>query len=323
MKLSIVGCHSATPRRFHNPTSQVLELRDQVYLIDCGEGTQVQLRRFGIKFTRFSHIFISHLHGDHFYGLIGLISTFSLLKRTQPLTIHGPKGIREVIELQLRLSNSYMQFQLHFNELSGKEPQVVLDNDTVTVTTIPLKHRVYTNGYLFKEKVGQRVLDYPAAVERGVDMPYYNKAKQGHDVPGKAGVLISNTEVTKDPPEPWSYAFCSDTMYLPQLHEQIMDVDVLYHESTFTQKEAHLLSKTKHSTAAQAAQVAHDARAGQLILGHYSTRYTSKQPFLDEAQPIFGNVVLARDGRVFHFDPHRKIENHFTDLVPLKPQPTV
>ena len=192
MKLTILGCYSATPRALTNPTSQVLEIKNHMFLIDCGEGTQVQLRKNKIKFNRIKHIFISHLHGDHFFGLAGLISTFRLLTRETDLHIYGPKGIKEVITLQMKLADSWTNYKLIFHELKSNTSELIFEDDDVEVYTIPLKHRVYTNGFLFKEKEGERKLDIDAAEENNIDMAYYRKLKQGFDVENEDGELIKN-----------------------------------------------------------------------------------------------------------------------------------
>lgn len=301
MKLTILGCYSATPRFDNNPTSQVLEINNHIFLIDCGEGTQIQLRQQKIKFARIKHIFISHLHGDHYFGLIGLISTFRLLKREADLHVYGPKGIKEVITLQLKLSDSWTNYNLYFHELESNESELIFEDEKVEVRTIPLKHRVYTNGYLFKEKPGDRTLDVEAAKQLKINKAYYNKLKQGFDVENENGEIISNQTVTFDPPVPKSYAFCSDTVYKPDIVPIVSKVTAIYHESTFLDKHEHLCEPTKHSTAKQAALIAKDANAGTLILGHYSTRYDNLNLFKKEAQSIFNNVELADDGKVFNF----------------------
>ena len=299
MKLHILGCYAATPRTLTNPTSQVLEIKNHLFLIDCGEGTQVQLRKNKIKFSRINHIFISHLHGDHFFGLPGLISTFRLLGRDRELHIYGPKGIKEGITLMLKLGDSWTNFPLVFHELVSKEPQIVFEDGKVTVETIPLDHRVYTNGFLFREKLGERKLDIHAVNKYGIERSSFQNIKNGRDVVLDNGTKISNTELTHDPPGAKSYAFCSDTVYRPQIIPQIRKVDILYHESTFLESEAHLSAKTKHSTAKQAAQIAKEADVGTLILGHYSTRYNSTELFKKEAMEIFPKVELADDGFQF------------------------
>lgn len=302
MKLTILGCFSATPRKETNPTAQVLEINNHIFLIDCGEGTQVELRRKKIKFSRIKHIFISHLHGDHFFGLVGLISTFRLLTRETELHIHCPKGLKEVITLQMKLADSWTNYPLFFHELTSKVSECIFEDDKVEVWTIPLDHRIYTNGFLFREKQGERHLHMPWVNEANIDVAYYNKLKQGHDVYNKDGVLIDHKKVTLPPKRTKSYAFCSDTAYNESIIPIIKNVDVLYHESTFLDKHISLAEQTKHSTAKQAAQIAKTANAKTLILGHYSTRYDDLNEFKREAQTIFKPVKLARDGKIFNFD---------------------
>lgn len=299
MKLTILGCYAATPRTITNPTSQVLEIKNRMFLIDCGEGTQVQLRKNKIKFSKINQVFISHLHGDHFFGLIGLISTFSLLGRTTDLHIYGPKGIKEIILLQLRLSNSWTNYDLYFHELESEKSETIFEDDKVVVTTIPLKHRVYTNGFLFQEKVGERKLNMDSILNHEIESCYYQKIKNGKDMPLEDGRIIPNSILTFDPIQPKSYAFCSDTVYHEAILPIIENVDVLYHESTFLDSEEGLANKTLHSTAKQAARIALIANVKQLILGHYSTRYESIALFKKEAETIFPNVLLADDGKTF------------------------
>jgi len=302
MEVTILGCYSATPRTFNHPTSQVLNIANHLFLIDCGEGTQVELRRHRVKFSRIKHVFISHLHGDHFFGLIGLISTFSLLGRETDLHIYGPKGIKEIITLQLKLSKAWTSYGLYFHELTSKSPQVIFEDDKVSVETIPLDHRVYTNGFLFKEKEGDRKLLMNEVLNYDIDKAYYRSIKKGKDVTLDDGTVVENKLLTGPPSPTKSYAFCSDTAYLPSIIEQIKKVTALYHESTFLESHVHLCKSTKHSTAKQAAQIASQAEAKQLILGHYSTRYDNINLFKEEAQTCFENVVLAEDGKTISFD---------------------
>jgi ribonuclease Z len=301
MKLKILGCYAATPRTLSNPTAQVLEIKNHLFLIDCGEGTQVQLRKHKIKFSRINHIFISHLHGDHFYGLIGLISTFMLLNRENDLHIYGPVGIKEIILMQLRASGSYTGYNLFFHELVSLESEVIYEDDTVVVKTIPLNHRVYTNGFLFQEKVGKRHLNSEAVAKYKIEKVYFDKIKSGGSVTLDSGEVIENNLLSLPPDAPKSYAFCSDTLYDESIIPYIKGVDVLYHEATFLESEAHFTQKTKHATAKEAAQIAKLANVKQLILGHYSTRYGSIELFKTEAQTIFENVLLADDGNDFEF----------------------
>jgi ribonuclease Z len=308
IKLTILGCHSATPRVNSHTTSQFLEINNHNFLIDCGEGTQVQMRKFKVKFSKIEHIFISHLHGDHFFGLIGFIATLGLLNRKKPLHIYGPKGIKEIIVLQLKLSSSWTDFPLYFHELSKKESYVIFEDDKILVKTIPLKHRIYTNGYLFAEKEGERKLDmFQISKYPEIEICDYQNLKNGKDYICENGKIIPNTSLTTSPNKPLSYAFCSDTAYNPSIVPLIKDVDLLYHESTFLKDREYLCETTMHSTAEQAAKIAFQAKAKQLILGHFSSRYDDLNMFLDEAKPIFSNVYLAKEGCVFELQNKKNV----------------
>ncbi|MEZ7499503.1 ribonuclease Z [Flavobacterium sp. Arc3] len=301
MKITILGCYAATPRTFTNPTSQILDIKNRLFLIDCGEGTQVQLRKNKIRFSKINHIFISHLHGDHFFGLIGLVSTFTLLNRNTDLHIYGPKGIKEIIKLQLRLANSWTNYGLHFHELELNESEIIFEDDKVLVRTIPLKHRIYTNGFLFEEKIDKRKLNTDAVQNYEIDKCYFQNIKNGKDITLDDGRIIENAQLTFDPIPPKSYAFCSDTAYNEAIIPIISEVDVLYHESTFLESEETLAAKTMHSTAKEAAKIALKAKVKHLILGHYSTRYENINLFKEEAETIFPEVLLADDGQSFDF----------------------
>ena len=301
MKLTVLGCYAATPRTFTNPTSQVLEINNEVVLIDCGEGTQVELRRNKVKFGKIKHIFISHLHGDHFYGLIGLISTFMLLNRKTELHVYGPKGIKEIVSLQLKFSNSWTGYPLYFHELTSKEPEVILTTKKITVETIPLKHRIYCNGFLFREQPKLRKLLMEEVEQYDIDVAYYKGIKKGKDAVLPDGTVIPNEKLTADPDPPKRYAFCSDTAYQPAIVDQLQGVTALYHEATFLEEHAYLAAPTGHSTAREAAAIAREAKVTQLVLGHFSTRYESILPFKAEAEEIFSPVQLADDGKSFKF----------------------
>lgn len=301
MKLTILGCHSATPRPNAHTTAQLLELRGHLFLIDCGEATQVAIRRKSAKFARIKRVFISHLHGDHFFGLAGLISTFQLLGREAELHIYAPKGSQEVISLLLKVSGSYLSFPLIFHELSSKISEIIFEDEKVEVRTIPLDHRIYTNGFLFKEKNNERKLNIDAVNSYNIETCYFQKIKNGDDILLENGDIIANRLLTFDPPPPKSYAFCSDTAYCPSIIPLIKGVQVLYHEATFLETHSDLAEKTKHSTALQAAKIASQAEVSKLILGHYSTRYTDFQSFKTEAETLFRPTILAEDGKVFIF----------------------
>ena len=299
MKLNILGCHSATPLENAHTTSQVLEVKDHIFLIDCGEGTQIQLRNQKIKFSRIKHIFISHLHGDHFYGLVGLVSTFRLLGRIADLHIYGPKGIKEVLTLQLKLANSWTNYNLFFHELEQEESVLIFKDDSLSVHTIPLDHRVYTNGFLFEEKPGLRRLDKEKI--KNYDIPHYDfqQLKLGKDLVLEDGTVVQNDRVTLNPKPIKRYAFCSDTAYNESIVPLVEGVDLLYHEATFLDAHENLAEKTKHSTATQAAKIAQLAKVKRLVLGHFSSRYRDKNGFLTEAAPFFDEVELAADGKTF------------------------
>lgn len=300
MELTILGCHSATPRNNARPTAQLLEMRGHLFLIDCGEATQIALRNANAKFSRIKHIFISHLHGDHFFGLFGLISTFQLLGREAEMHIYGPKGIKEAVLLVLKLGGAYTPFPLYFHELSGDTSEVLYEDDKVLVRTIPLRHRVYTNGFFFQEKEGERRLDMTAISNYpSIEKCDYQNIKSGKDVVLENGTIIPNEELTFAPHKPQSYAFCSDTLYFEALAEEIKGARVVYHEATFLKNNEELAAKTMHSTAYQAGLTAKNANAEVLILGHYSSRYNDIKLFKEEASEVFANVYLAEDDKKF------------------------
>ena len=301
IRLTILGCHSATPRINAFPTAQYLEINNSHFLIDCGEGTQRQMRKYKVGFSKINHIFISHLHGDHFYGLVGLLSTFGILNREKELHIYGPKGIKEVTLLQLKISQSHAKYQMIFHELSSKNSELIFEDDKVEVRTIPLNHRVYTNGYLFTEKKKPKKLNmmniggYPE-----IDKADYLNIKAGKDITLSTGEIVKNSELTLPPIKPLSFAFCSDTSYKPDIVSIIQNADLLYHEATFLDERQDLAKKTKHSTTKEAAKIAKLANVNQLVLGHYSGRYKDISIFKKEAQEIFKNTELAEPGKVFN-----------------------
>lgn len=293
LQLTILGFNSALPTAFTHPTAQLLNIAERYFLIDCGEGTQVQLRKAKAKFNRINHIFISHLHGDHVFGLIGLISTLQLLGRDMPLYIHGPKGIEEFITTQLRLTESNNSFEIIFNELHTKESVLVFEDDKVEVYSIPLNHRVYTNGYLFREKPKPRKLNMDTIEEfPEIEICDYQNLKNGKDFMLESGEIILNDYLTFDAQKSLSYAFCSDTKYKPNIVPIIKDVDLLYHESTFLHELKDLAVHTGHSTAKEAGMIAKQANVKKLILGHFSNRYHDYKPLLIEAQEEFTNTAL-------------------------------
>lgn len=302
LRLHILGCHSATPKANAQPSAQLLEIDGHMFLIDCGEGTQVALRKNKIKFARIKQVFISHLHGDHYFGLFGLIATFNLLGRTEPLDIYGPKGLKEIVLLSLKLGGSWTKFPLRFHELIQKESVMIYEDQDVSIRTLPLDHRVYTNGFLFEQKPRLRTLNPEAAKKLNVSSAYFNKAKQGHWIQDKSGNPVDFKAITLDAPPSISYAYCSDTAFFPPLAALIQGVTLLYHESTFLSLHQDLCASTKHSTARQAAEMAFEAQAKFLILGHYSGRYKSIEDFKSEANAVFPRVYLARENLVFSLE---------------------
>jgi len=299
MKLTILGCHSATPRENKHTTSQLLEVKGHLFLIDCGEGTQIQLRKTKVKFSRIQHIFISHLHGDHFYGLIGLISTFRLLGRTSPLTIYGPVGIKEIITLQLKHAKSWTSYPLHFHELTLKTSEVIFEDESIRIQTLPLDHRVYTNGFLFSTVSTKRKINVNKLITFNLKPFQFQQLQNGESITLDDGRVLENEVYTIDPEESKKYAYCSDTAYFEPLIPLIKKVDLLYHESTFIETNSELAKKTKHSTAFQAATIASKAMVKKLILGHFSNRYSDKKIFIEEASKVYENVILAEDLKTF------------------------
>lgn len=294
-KLTILGYNSAIPTVKSSPTAQFLEIAERCFLIDCGEGTQVQLRKAKAKFSKIDHIFISHLHGDHCFGLAGLISSFQLLGRDKPLHIYAPLGMKELLETVLRITQTNKAFDLVYHELNNNKSELVYEDNRVEVYTIPLDHRIYCNGYLFREKPKERHLNideikkYPE-----IEVCDYHNIKKGKDFILRDGYVIKN-ELLTTPPEPSvSYAFCSDTRYLESVIPIIKGVDVLYHESTFLEDKKDLAYYTGHSTALEAATIAQKAGVKKLILGHFSNRYTEYDVFLQEAKCVFENVELPQ-----------------------------
>jgi len=299
LKLTILGCHSATPRVNAHPTSQYLEINNRHFLIDCGEGTQRQMRKYKVGFSKINHIFISHLHGDHFFGLIGLISTFGILNREKELHIYGPKGIKEITTLQLKLSKSWTQYPLIFHELISKKSELIFEDEKVIIHTIPLHHRVYTNGFLFREKEGLRKIDLTkTALYAEIDTCDYQHLKNGKDFVLENGNTIKNIDLTLAPNKTKSYAFCSDTSYKPDIIPVIKNATLLYHETTFLNDREDLAKKTMHATAKQAARIALEAGVEKLVIGHYSSRYKNIEAFKEEAETVFKNVILAEAGKV-------------------------
>jgi ribonuclease Z len=289
----ILGNASASPTLGRNPTSQLINIDEQYYLMDCGEGTQSRLRAHKVKLQRIHHIFISHLHGDHYLGLIGLLQTMSLLGRTTALKIYCPGNIKEIVDVHLKYSESYITYPIEYQLVSTENSEVVFENNKITVSTIPLSHRIACVGYLFKQKTKPKRIN-PAAVKLyGIPKYELNKIKLGEDYSDSEGKIIKNELVTHPSLPSFSYAFCSDTKYEEKIIDVIRDVSLLYHEATFTEEHADRAKKTFHSTAKQAAQIALKSNANKLIIGHFSNRYPDLNVLLTEAKSVFKNTEIA------------------------------
>lgn len=293
----VLGCGAAIPTVRHNPTSQIIDLRDKLFMIDCAEGTQLQMRKAKLGFSRLNHIFISHLHGDHCFGLMGLLSTFDLLGRIAPLHIYSPgEDLERLLRPQIEYFCRYTDFKIHFHALDWQTPTLAYEDRSVKVSTIPLKHRVPCCGYLFEEKA--LLPKMKAGMVDFLKIPYYaiKTIKEGGNWTDENGRIWTQQELTAPPKKARRYAYCSDTIYLPELHQQLRGVDLLYHEATYCDDGQERAQFTFHSTAKQAAQVAKDAAAQQLMIGHFSARYENEKTFLHEAQSIFPNTFLANEG---------------------------
>jgi ribonuclease Z len=298
-ELLILGSSAATPTSSRNPTSQLLNIAERFFLIDCGEGTQMQMRKYKARFQSINHIFVSHMHGDHILGLPGFIASMHLLGRQKELTIYGPKELEEVINVIHKHSDTHLNYQLNFVHTQTKEKRLLWEDEKVEVYSFPLKHRIATTGFLFKEKPLPRNIDKFKLEKFNVSFAEIHKLKQGMDAIDNNGKVIKNEELTIAGPSPRSYAFCSDTKYFEALATDIKDVDLLYHESTFLENKKDRAEQTFHSTASQAASIAKLANAKKLLLGHFSARYDNLDWFINEAKPVFDNVELAREGSVF------------------------
>lgn len=297
-KIHILGCGSALPTLRHNPSSQVVELRGKQFMIDCGEGTQTQMRRSRIGFNKIVAIFISHIHGDHCFGLIGMLSSFGLLGRTMPLAIYAPKDFKPVLDMLLATFCTDFDYEIQFHAVDTTKQQVVYEDRSLTVETIPLKHRVPTCGYLFREKptlphIRRDMIDF-----YGIPTSQINNIKNGASWTDEEGREVPNSRLTTPADPPRSYAYCSDTCYLPDLAARVSGVSCLYHESTYATPDIEKAQKYFHTTAAQAAQVARDAQVGRLLLGHYSSKYDNEDVLLEEARQVFETSELSNDGMV-------------------------
>ena len=296
--LHILGCGSASPTTRHLATSQIIQWGNKLYMIDCGEGTQVQMRHRRIRFGRLNHIFISHLHGDHCFGLPGLISTLGMLGRTGDLFIHGPEGVEEYLQPVLNLFCRGLAFKVQFHAIDTRKHELVMEDRSLRVCSIPLRHRVPTCGYLFEEKEKEahlirEMIDFyqiPVKLRQGI------RSGDNYITPG--GEVIPNARLTRPADSPRRYAYCSDTAYHPPVIPLIKGVNLLYHEATFCDADAARAAETGHSTARQAAEIARSAQVGKLVIGHFSSRYTTELLLKQEADRVFAGTILANEGLV-------------------------
>ena len=298
-RLTILGTSSALPTSDRYPTAHVLNVHERLFLIDCGEGTQMQMRRYRIRFGRINNIFISHLHGDHFFGIYPLLSTYNLMGRKIPLNLYAPAPAEELITRHLADFDITLGFDLAVHTVTGRTLKKVLDDKRVEVFSFPLKHRIPTYGYLFREKMPDRNMIKEKITEYGLSIEEIATARRGGDITRENGEIIPCAGVTLEPRRPASYAFCSDTGWFKKLPSYVKGVDLLYHEATFGADNNELAVKTRHSTASHAAKVALEAGAGRLLLGHFSARYRSTALLEDEARTIFPDTEAAREGNTY------------------------
>jgi ribonuclease Z len=298
-KITILGSNSAIPTLKRNPTAQIINHNQKIFLIDCGEGTQMQLRRYHLKLQRISQIFISHLHGDHYFGLIGLISTMHLLGRNDELHVYGPEQLEDILKIQLEASQTELNYPFHFHSIDPAVNEVIFENEKLTVSTIPMNHRVPTCGFLFREKPGNRKLIKEQINELKIPVEHLMKIKKGEDFVDENGFVHKNDSLTSEPYPVRSYAYCSDTKYHEPVIPIVSNVDLLYHEATFLHDRADAAAEKYHSTAVEAATIAKKARVKKLMIGHFSNRYENAEELLEEARSVFENTFLATEGKAF------------------------
>ena len=284
------------PKRGLYSSSQVLNIKNKYILIDCPEGVQFQLKNYRVKFSKIDFILISHAHGDHYFGLIGLISTYSLLRRKNKLTLFCPKVVSEIINSQMKISSIFLSYELEIITLNSKDSEKIYESNDFTIVTIPLKHSIYCNGFLISEKNNKRKLNLDLAKKLNIDKVYFNKLTKGENVINEMGEEIDFRDVTSTVLNR-SYAYCTDTIYFPNIIEKITHIDLLYHESTFLEKDKRKAKLTMHSTAMDAAKIASKAQVNKLLIGHFSSRYENLDLFIKEVKQKFQNVELAFDGK--------------------------
>lgn len=295
----ILGNSSATPMYGRHPTSQILNFNEQLFLIDCGEGTQMQLFRYGIKGSRISHIFISHLHGDHYLGLVGLLSSQHLVGRRNELHLYGPPALKEILDLQFKHSDTRLRYPLVFHPTNAYQQEVIFENTQLRVRSFPLRHRIPCTGFRFDEKARSASLKKEEVERLNIPVPYLRLLKKGIDYVANDGTVYLAKDLTSPPPHPRSYAYCSDTVMSEDYLDVIRDVNLLYHEATFLHDRIERAKETFHTTSLEAAQVAQTVGAKKLLLGHFSARYKDLQPLLDESRTIFSHTELSEEGKWF------------------------
>lgn len=297
-KVHILGCGSALPTTRHLPSSQIVELRNKLYMIDCGEGTQLQMRRMSIRFNRLNHLFISHLHGDHCFGLPGLISTLGMLGRTGSLTIHAPKEIKNYLQPILNRFAANLSYEVCFHEIDPDKHALVMEDKSVQVYSIPLKHRIPCCGYLFAERQKEAHIIREMTDFYRVPVNQMKNIKGGADYVTPEGTVVPNNRLTRPSEPSKKYAYCSDTSFSPEIVPIIKGIDLLYHEATFCEEDSARSTETNHSTARQAAEIARMAEVKRFMIGHFSARYNSLSPLLNEAKAIYPSTFLAGEGMV-------------------------
>ncbi|GGH05581.1 ribonuclease Z [Mucilaginibacter phyllosphaerae] len=298
-EVTILGSSSATPIFNRNPTAQVLNINEKLYLVDCAEGTQQQMLRFDVKASRIDYIFISHLHGDHYLGLVGLLSSMHLNGRKKALKIFGPAPLKEIIDLQLKYSETTLNYPLEYVFTDATVKGVILENQDVYVETIPLDHRIPCTGFLFRQKKRLNKLIKERIEELAIPVQYYPAIKKGNDYEAPDGTIYKNDTLTIAAEQPRSYAYVSDTLYTEKYLQQITNATLLYHEATFLHDMLDRANQTHHTTALQAGEVAVRVNADKLIIGHFSARYKTLNELLDEAKNVFPNTELAVEGKTF------------------------
>ena len=301
LTLTILGSSSALPTSDRFTSAHILNVYEHLFLIDCGEGTQIRMRQNKIRFSKINHIFISHLHGDHFFGIFGLLSSFNILGRKNPIHIYSHHGLESLIMQSLSFSGQELSYPLIFHELQSESKELIYSDKNLEVFSFPLSHRIPTCGFLFKEKQKLKKIKKTAIAKYNIQSQKILDIKKGEDFILGDGTIIKNSELTTNPQDPSSYAYCSDTKYLPEIVPYIKDVTLLYHEATFLNDLKERADITFHSTAEQAAKIAKEANVGKLIVGHFSVRYKTLEGFLEESQSIFENTYLALDGLQISF----------------------